>query len=89
MPTVDAYLSDYLLVLAGVLGGNVIAVSLADLLESDLPGYLGIAQSLPEFLPPILAVILANLLAAVVLSVLPAVGVLAVLIADYRARPGE
>ncbi|MFB6296097.1 MAG: hypothetical protein ABEH66_04555 [Halobacteriales archaeon] len=89
MPSVDAYLSDYLAAVAGVLGGNIVFVSLAAVLNADLLRYLGIARAMPDFLPGVLAIALGNLIAAIELSVLPALGILVVLYADYRGRPGE
>lgn len=88
MPSFDAYVSDYLIVLGGILAGNVLAVILAAVLEADHVRYLGL-RPVSEALPSVLGPLVANLVAVIELSVLPALGVLALLYADYRARPGE
>jgi len=63
-------------------------VTLAVALEADLVRHFGLT-AVSDPLPPVLGPLVANLVAAVALTVLPALGVLAVLYADFRARPDE
>lgn len=78
------YLPDFLLLLAGVFVGTVGTVAVIALLGGDLPRFLALTRVIPPVGPPVLYTALVHLLAALLLTVMPAVGVLGVLYLDYR-----
>jgi len=88
MSALDAYVSDYLLVIVGVFAGNVLWVSTTAFFGTSPAKLLGAAQVVPDTLPAMLPAVLANLLVVIELTFFPAAGVLAVLYADYRGGPG-
>jgi hypothetical protein len=87
MSSLRAYLSDYLLVVAGIFGGNVLWVSMTAFFSTSPAVLLGAAEVVPDSLPAMLPAVIANLLVVIELTLFPAIGVLAVLYADYRRGP--
>lgn len=80
------YFGDYLLILIGVFGGNIVTVGVMALFGGSLPEFLGLTQVIPSTGSPFLTPILTHFVAIILLTIPPAFGVLAILYLDYLSR---